>query len=187
MTNFKIIYVNETKIFTIKNLQNKKFARKFHALGIHYLIETLNKNYKIYSIDEAILNINKYNWDVRKCLIIQELSSKKGDELIKLGAMPFLWICFEGPFIGHMLYEKIQIYARKFSKLIIYNNIYPGLEDYKSKIVDTGFPCIEDHRLRDQFIPLTQEEWDSKKIIVGIWSNKHYSLNLILHNYNPHC
>ena len=77
MTNFKIIYVNETKIFTIKNLQNKKFARKFHTLGIHYLIETLNKNYKIYSIDEAILNINKYNWDVRKCLIIQELSSKR--------------------------------------------------------------------------------------------------------------
>ena len=178
MNEFKIIYVNETSIFTIKNLQNKNFAERYHALGAYYLINKLIKKYEIYTSDEAFEKIEKDNWDLKKVLIIQELSSKKGNKLIKLGAIPFLLICFEGPFYGHITYNKIQIYAKIFKKLILFDNIYPGLENYQNKIIDIGFPWIEENKINNDFKKLDKKEWNSRKTIVGIWSNKHYSLNL---------
>lgn len=178
MNDFKIVYVNETSIFTIKNLQNKNFANRYHSLGLYYLINKLIKKYEIYTSDEAFEKMEKDNWDLKKVLIIQELSSKKGNKLIKLGAIPFLFICFEGPFYGHISYNKIKIYAKIFKKIIIYNNLYPGLENYQNKIINIGFPWIEENKINNDFKKLDKKEWNSRKLIVGIWSNKHYSLNL---------
>lgn len=178
MKNIKIAYVNDIDIFNISNLSNIEFSRRHHALGAHYLIKKLKKFYEVVWSDEAINNIEKGKWKPEQVVIIQDMASKKGDQLIELGAVPFINICFEGPFIGHSYYNKINYFGNIFKKIIIFDDKYPGLNFDKNKILDLGFPCIEEILIEKNFTPTTKNEWDKKKFITGIWANKHYSLDI---------
>ena len=185
----KIAYVNDIDIFNIDSLSDIKFARKYHAIGQNYLINRVKDNYELVWADKAIEMIENGTWESKEVLIIQEMSSKKGKKLIKLGAIPLISICFEGPFIGHSYYERINYFGRLFKKIIIFDNNYPNLKFNKGKILNIGFPCIENNQTETHFKPLTKKEWDKKKLIVGIWANKHYSLHkekILYHLKNKH-
>lgn len=185
----KIAYVNDIDIFNINSLSDIKFARKYHAIYLHYLINKVKNDYELVWADKAIEMIKNGKWNSKEVLIIQEMSSKKGNMLVKLGAIPLISICYEGPFIGHSYYEKINYFGKLFKKIIIYDNNYPNLQFNKNKILNVGFPCIESHQIETHFKALTKKEWDTKKLIVGIWANKHYSLHkgkILYHLKNKH-
>ena len=190
MKKFKIALANDIDIFNIKNLLDIEFARKYHAVGIHYLIKKIIDNqYEIQWGNDAIDKIEKGHWKAKDVLIIQEMSSKYGKKLKKLGAVTFLCMCFEGPFIGHWFYEKINYFGQNFKKMIIFDDKYDTLKFNKNKILNIGFPCIEENFLTKKFVPLSREQWNKKNLIVGIWSNKHYSMHFKkiydhLKNYN---
>jgi len=179
MSKFKIAIANDIDIFNIENLLNIDFARKYHAIGIHFLIKEIKENnYEIVWADTAIENINNGDWNAKDVLIIQEMSSKNGKILEKLGSIPFLCMCFEGPFIGHWFYEKINKFGKKFNKILIFDDQYHSIQFDKKKILNLGFPCVDENQLNNSFQTLNKQQWDRKKLIVGIWSNKHYSLHL---------
>tara|TARA_B100000575_G_scaffold293761_1_gene306233 strand:- start:2334 stop:3503 length:1170 start_codon:yes stop_codon:yes gene_type:complete len=178
MSHFKIAYVNENKNFNIKKILNKKFAEQHFAIGLYYLIKELKTKYEVAWSDDAIIKIENGEWDPKKVLVIQEMESSKGSKLIKLGAIPLIWMCFEGPFIGHWIYEKINIYGNKFYKIIIDDNNYPNINFDKTKILSLGYPCVEKVSFIRKFSKYSQKDWTSKKLIVGIWSNKHYAIHL---------
>lgn len=173
----KIAYVNDIDIFNISTLSNIEFAKKYHALGAYYLINRLKDHYEIVWVNEAINNIQNGKWRPEEVLVIQDMSSKSGKKLLNLGAFPFINICYEGPFIGHSYYQKINYFGKIFKKLIIFDDEYPDLKFNKNKIMDLGFPCIETQLVENKFSPFSKKEWDLKKFIVGIWANKHYSLH----------
>ena len=164
----KIAYVNDIDIFNISTLSNIEFAKKYHALGAYYLINRLKDHYEIVWVNEAINNIENGKWRPEEVLVIQDMSSKSGKKLINLGAFPFINICYEGPFIGHSYYQKINYFGKIFKKLIIFDDEYPDLKFNKNKIMDLGFPCIETQFVENKFIPFSKKEWDLKKFIVGI-------------------
>ena len=177
MKDFKIAYVNDNSVLNIDSVSNKNFAIKHYAIGLYYLIKELKKNHKVAGSEDAINNIKNGKWNPKEVLIIQEMASNKGLKLIKLGAIPFIWMCFEGPFIGHWFYEKINFYGKNFHTIII-DDKFNKVNFNKNKILSLGYPCIEKKKFKREYKEFTSKDWNSRDLIVGIWANKHYSLHL---------
>ena len=147
MKDFKIAYVNDNSVLNIDSVSNKNFAIKHYAIGLYYLIKELKKNHKVAGSEDAINNIKNGKWNPKEVLIIQEMASNKGLKLIKLGAIPFIWMCFEGPFIGHWFYEKINFYGKNFHTIIIDDDKFNKVNFNKNKILSLGYPCIEKKKI----------------------------------------
>lgn len=187
MKNYKIAIANDINIFDIKSLSNYDFASKHIAVNLYYLINELSKYYEIEWGDNAINNIENNIWNPEDVLIIQEMDSRFGRKLLSLGATPLLCTTFEGPFIGHWFYNKINYFGNIFKHIIVFDHKYPNINFNKNKIVDLGFPCVEKKNISKIFKPFDKLEWTNKKTIVGIWSNKHPSLHfrkIIMHCKN---
>ena len=109
-------------------------------------------------------------------LIIQDMSSRKGEKLISLGALPFINICYMKVLLWVIHIIKKLIILVMYLKIIIFDNKYPEIK-FNSNNILNGFPCIETTQI-EKIFPNYKKEFNSKKFIVGIWANKHYSLNI---------
>jgi hypothetical protein len=100
-----------------------------------------------------------------KAYIMTDMHSERTEQLIGVGAIPFLNFSFESPLIARDFYINIEKQAGRF----IHNIQFSGTKERLAR-TPTRFEVL--HFPVNQRIPLTPLEWSEKKYLTIINSNK---------------
>jgi len=111
---------NDIAEFYCDKLRDIDWSSKF--IGTLWITElykiSTQTDFIIASGDVALGNVKRGEWCANDILVIQELDSIWGQQLIDLGAKPLLLTCFESPLYAYNFYDKIDKIAKKFKYIM---------------------------------------------------------------------
>ncbi len=172
-----LAYCSDNEVFKKDQLQNKQWSYSFPGSGwITCLYHLTNKaNIKLVSGDIAIANIISKQWLAKDVLVIQEMESHIGSELLALGAHAFLITCGEAPLYAPFFYDNIDRIAKsfKYSLGFGFSKAPPQVPVARSNL-SFRFPSfyLEDmHEIHG---------WEDRKKIVIVAANKYKSKRLFI-------
>ncbi len=121
-----IAYCSDESKFHNDSLLSYEIASKFNPkpLTFYYLNKLIDKKlFCIHSGDVLIRKILSGSINPKDILLLQDINSKLGLKLLKLGAKSFYINCFESPLYAHKFYENYNNYVNNFTFIDCYKPI----------------------------------------------------------------
>ncbi|RXJ79197.1 glycosyltransferase family 10 domain-containing protein [Arcobacter sp. F2176] len=157
-------------VFWNNKVLDKEHCKKYFGASWFPIFADLVKelNYDVLSGDIALKMINENKIDATNILIIQELNSKHGKELFKLGAKAFILMAAESPLFSYFFYDNLNRISRPF--------MFKALFDGSFKIINQK---IDNNKNSQFYFPSYSlkdisynKDWNSRKFIIMIAANK---------------
>lgn len=165
-----IAYCSDIEAFKRDQLRSQDWSRHFPGSGWITCLYQLAaaSGHMVVSGDAAIEHVMSRQWNPKDVYVIQDMDSKEGAQLLSLGAIPFLLICFEAALYAPFFYDRL---AKLRAPFLYYCGF--GLTEDHSQLSSTGkhvefrFPSF----YRDDLKPI--ESWNSRKKLVLVAANKY--------------
>ena len=158
------------------NIFRFKIAEKYPgALWVHYLKKRCQFDLEFQTIDVTLQLIKDRKVDPSSVAVCQHNLDKEAEQLIGLGAHPFLLSMFESPLYCGEFYDLIERNVRKFHHVKIF-----GANCIQIKNISQAFfPCFSLKELSNHQQTL---KWDERKFASMVMGNK-YVLTSELSSY----
>ena len=129
--------------------------------------KNINNISNIITGDVALKDIKSGLLNPSKVLVIQEDTSKYSNELISLGAKPFILLCGESPLYAKKFYYLLPEISKKFDHVILFRGYIKNASGHIFY-----FPSFSEERIN------IIKNWESRKFSVMVASNKYWKINL---------
>ena len=118
--------------------------------------------------DVALANVHSGSWNAEEVVIIQELDSGLGRELIGRGAKPAVLTGLESPLFAYSFYDQLPELAPSFEHRALFDGAFKTLSAETGHNYHIRFPNYHP----EDILPLAP--WEGRKNIVMVTANKHY-------------
>jgi hypothetical protein len=166
----KIAFCNDIIEFQNNRIFIKEWAQKFPgASWVPAFWEMLSKeNVPMVTGDMALSHVKCGFWQAEDILVIQELNSYFGRELICLGAKPFILTGFESPIFAYSFYDRLRKIGARFPNRILFSGAFELLNGSSGNNYQVHFPNYSAGNIQ----PLVP--WNNRKFLVMVASNKYW-------------
>lgn len=118
--------------------------------------------------DVAVAKIKKDEYKPEKILVIQELNSRQGELLVKMGAIPLVITCYESPMYAYRFYDNLVKNVKSYKYRVFFNGMFDGIEQLAGNNIPLCFQCY----FKKEIKPLVP--WKQRKYMVQVVSNKYF-------------
>lgn len=170
----KIAYCTDNDTFRKNKILDMSVAIKFPGTKWLPILSKLasQKNVHFVTGDIALARVQKESWEANEIIVLQDLDSTDGKDLIELGAVPFLLMGLESPLYAYSFYRNIQKTALCFENRILFSGIF---KNFHSPL-GVNFICHFPSFFENEILPI--KKWSQKKFLALVNSNKYFELNL---------
>lgn len=173
----KFALCSDNPVFNQDQLRDKVWCRNFPGSGwVSCLYDQARAGaFEVVSGDIALERVKSKNWQANEVFVISEMNAKDAVALIKLGAKPFLMICFEAPLYAPLFYDQLIGTSSPYSHQWVFAENQARMEHSESESSPPlKFPC---YYLDDLMNPYP---WSDRKWMALVAENKYKTSNLFL-------
>jgi len=172
-----IAYCSDNPSFASNALKVRACADQFPGAGWVHCLYQLAKEHglEMLSGDLALKKVIKNEWQPSNILVIQEMDSRIGARLVRLGANPFVLVCFEAPLYAPLFYDKKETFITRFK----YKLGFGLLKDqftFPASVAQLAFGFPSYYLNKEPIF----RHWSDRKLIVLVAGNKYFSIKNIL-------
>lgn len=169
----KIAFCTDAAVFNSNKILDEDLARRYPgALWVQRLSRLANAaRVELVTGDIAVKNVHDGKWVAADILVIQEECAAHAQQLVALGAVPFLVLCLESPLYASRFYGNLAAIVSKFENRILFRGTFS--DEQQSGINHVAyFPCFSIEDKKDN--PL--RPWTSRKYMVMVAANKYWTI-----------
>jgi len=166
-----IAFCTNAVVFHQNQILDQECTKKYPGSEWIYFLYVFakEKGIEVVTGDVALMNVYSKKWSPTEILIIQEEMSTHGDQLIKIGAKPFLLFCLESPVYAREFYSKLFGLSKSFKNRILFRGIFE-----KTALIGLNhiayFPSFSESNQRKN------SEWKDRKFLVMVAANKYWKI-----------
>ncbi len=166
----KIAFCTDFLIFQENRAFSKKLTKKYPGTSwLPIFAKSAKKmGFEVVTGDVAVSKIQNGQWKPSNILIIQELDAIQGNQLAKLGAIPFMLIGLEVPLYAYDFYREIKKIASVFRYRLLYPGIYKIFKSHSKFNYPARFPSFN----TEDILPI--KKWQNRKFLVMVATNKYF-------------
>ncbi len=166
----KIALCTDIGEFHANRVLNREWAKRFPGAAWMPQFADLVKldGYETVTGDVALAKVKKGKWSAKEVLVLQELDSGLGRELIGRGAKPAVLTGLESPLFAYAFYDKLPELAPVFERRVLFGGAIKTFAADSGRNYRLRFPS---YHLED-VLPLLP--WAERKNLVMVAANKHF-------------
>lgn len=169
----KIAFCTDAAIFNENKILDEDLARKYPgSLWVQRLFCLADTHQvELVTGDIAVQKVHDGKWNAKDILVIQEDCAAHAQQLIELGAIPFLVLSLESPLYASKFYGNLAEIVSKFENRLLFrgslsDEVKPGVNHV------VYFPCFSiEEKKDDSILP-----WTSRKYMVMVAANKYWTI-----------
>lgn len=164
-----IVFCTAATIFQENRILDANIAKDFPgALWVTKLAQfAQERGIEVVTGDLAITKIQEGIWKPSDILVIQEESCLLGSELVRLGAKPFVLVCFESPLYARNFYAHLPKISEQFSNRLLFRGAF-------SRTSLRGVNHVLHFSSFSQGLKTEAVDWSGRRFMVMVAANKYW-------------
>jgi hypothetical protein len=165
-----IAFCTDVESFNKNRILNSECASLYPgAMWIVCLSEFCQKNnMKLVTGDVAISLVYNKELKAESVLIIQDDCARHAEELLGLGAKPFLLMCLESPVYAGKFYSSLRAYSLIFKNRLLFKGFLRELGPNERHLI-VYFPSFSKHEV------LSYSNWEDRDFLSIVAGNKYWN------------
>jgi hypothetical protein len=166
----KIALCTDITEFHANRVLNREWAKRFPGAAWLAVFADLvrQEGHSAVTGDVALANVHSGNWNAKEVLVLQELDSGLGRQLIDMGAKPAVLTGAESPLIAYEFYDKLPELAPTFEHRVLFGGALETFAAGSGRNYRFRFP-----NYHPEDIPVLAP-WAGRKKLVMVTANKFY-------------
>jgi len=167
----KIAVCIDAFAFQANRIFDKRWAAKFPGAEAMPVLADLVREYGLGIVtgDVAISHVRSDYWDAKDVIVVQDMDSPDGLELIRLGATGKVLTAMESPIFAYQFYDRLSELAQKFEHRVLFKGAFNAFTAPNGHNHTAHFPGFH----QDRIPPLLP--WNERKFMVMVVGNNYWN------------